>query len=103
MYEEVVYHGKKQKRTIALRSPNLDDFSPNEVALVYETIHDFLDKNATEISEESHLFVGWRVAKEREIIPYSTALVGNRLPTEAEKEYGRSLHPLAEEVLNAHR
>ena len=102
-YQEVPYYEQTQKRTIALRPPRLDIFSPREVALMYETIKKFWDKNATEISMDSHLFLGWKAAREREVIPYSTALVGHRTPTEKEREYGIALQPLAEKMLSARR
>ena len=102
-YQEVPYHGHLQKRPIALRAANLKLFSGEEVALVRQTIEKFWKKSATEISDQSHLFLGWKVARERETIPYSTALVGRRPPTEQERKRGLALQSLAEEHLRARR
>jgi hypothetical protein len=55
--------------------------------------------NATEISEHSHLFMGWKVARDRETIPNATALVSYRQPTPAEQAYGLQLEPLAQQFL----
>ena len=64
-YQNVPYYGRVQQRPIALRSANVSVFSAQEVKLIHQTVQRFWDKNATEISEESHLFLGWRVAKEK--------------------------------------
>ena len=102
-YQNVPYHGYTQQRPIALRSPKIGSFSPQEVQLIHRTLEKFWKKSATEISDESHLFLGWKVAREREVIPYTTALVGHRPPTERERERGLALQQLAEEHLRAHR
>ena len=101
--QKVEYYHRIQERSIALRPPDLDVFSPKEVALIYETIQKYKGKNATEMSEESHSFLGWKAAQEKEVIPYCTALVEKRLPTEEEIKYGISLERLAESHLLAHR
>lgn len=89
--KNVQYYGNTQKRSIPLRPPDLSVFSQDELHLIHRTILKFWGKSATEISEESHGFLGWKTAKHMETIPYSTALVSSRPPTEEEKEYGRNL------------
>ena len=101
-YQEVSYFGHPQKRPIALRPPNLKIFSGTEIAFVRQTVEKFWKFNATEISEQSHLFLGWKTARLHETIPYSTALVSRRAPTLEEREYGRSLEDLASEHLRVH-
>jgi hypothetical protein len=88
-----------QLRPIAQRGPDLSKFSSDELALVREVIQRFWKMNATQISDESHLFLGWKLADERETIPYSTVLIGNRKPTEAERRKGRALQKVAREAL----
>lgn len=103
-YQEVPYFGLIQKRPIALRSANVGLFSPEEIKLIHQTIEKFWNLTATEISDQSHLFLGWKVAKERETIPYSTALVGRRSPTPQERKRGLQLQQVAEQHLSrAHR
>ena len=101
-YEEVEYYGYKQQRPKALRPPKAALFSGPEIYLIRQTVEKFWHMNATEISEHSHLFTGWKVAREKEKIPYSTALVGHRPPTAEEQRRGRSLQALAEQQLRAH-
>lgn len=102
-YQNVTYYGYRQKRPIALRQANVGVFSSRDVYIVRQTVQRFWAKSATEISDESHLFLGWKVAQERETIPYSTALIGNRPPTQNEREHGLTLDELAESHLRAHR
>jgi len=62
--------GRTQERPVPLRKPNLELFEPREISLVDEVIEALKDKNAEEVSELSHYFVGWKLAAEKEIIPY---------------------------------
>ena len=68
------YHGYTQKRTVALREPDLSMFSADEIGLVTQLIDEFWGKNAAQISDASHDFVGWRLANIGEDIPYEAAL-----------------------------
>lgn len=101
-YQEVSYFGHPQKRPIALRPPNLTMFSGTEIGFVRQTVEKFWKLNATEISDQSHLFLGWRTARLHETIPYSTALVSRRAPTSYERERGLALQALAAEHLRVH-
>jgi hypothetical protein len=93
-----------QHRPVAGRGADLSKFTKEETDLIREVIRRFWDMNATQISEESHFFLGWQVANEGETIPYSTVLIGNRKPTEREKRKAKALQKLASEVLaGAHR
>jgi hypothetical protein len=94
-YQETEYFGRIQKKPIALRQPDLSIFTPEEIDLVHNTIKKYWDFSASDISDKSHLFLGWKVAREQEEIPYSTALVGSRKPTAEEQAYGLELEPLA--------
>jgi hypothetical protein len=69
------FFGRVQKRTMALRDPDLTLFSGSEIALVTELIEKCWNQNASWISEQSHRFMGWQLADDREDIPYSVALV----------------------------
>jgi hypothetical protein len=94
-YKEVNYFGRKQKKPIALRQPDLSLFTAQEIDLIHGKISKYWNLSASEISEQSHGFLGWLVCKEREIIPYSTALVGTRKPSPEEQAYGLELEPIA--------
>lgn len=101
--QETQYCGYRQNKPIALRPADVSVFTPEEINLIDQIIQKNRGKNATQISDESHLFVGWRVARDQETIPYQTALVGFRKPTAAEREYGLTLEALAQGYLNAAR
>ena len=88
-----------QKRPVVGRGADLSKFSNEERDLIRETIARFWNMNATQISEESHMFLGWQLASEGETIPYSSVLIGNRKPTEREMRKAYALQKLAREVL----
>lgn len=97
------FYGKKQQRPIAMRNPDLTKFSSTEIALVDKLIRHNWEKNGSEISEDSHGFLGWQIAQHRKKpIPYSMALIGRTVPTASEIEYGQSLEPLARKCLARH-
>lgn len=100
-YKEVEYFGRIQKKPIALRQPDLDLFTPQEIDLVHKMIQKYWNASAAAISENSHLFLGWRIARDKEIIPYCTALVGCRAPSPEEEAYGLTLEHLAVQCLAA--
>src|SRR5260370_789272 len=102
-YQEIEFHGHLQRKPIALRQPDLDLFSPQEIDLVHTMIMKYCDYTASEISDKSHLFLGWKAAREQEEIPYSTALIGSRKPREEERAYGFELEPLAVRCLASGR
>lgn len=72
--------GKTQKRPIALREANLKVFTSEEIAVVTEVIEALRKNNAKGVSSLSHKFNGWKLANDREIIPYETALVEFKKP-----------------------
>jgi uncharacterized phage-associated protein len=88
-----------QERVVALREPDPNKFTPAEIALVTKVLEVCRSQSGTELSELSHRFAGWRLAAQQEDIPYEVALVGNRAPTPAEKQYGVQLEALAAQCL----
>lgn len=85
---ERTYYGHRQNRTFALRDPDLSLFTASEIALVDRIIHRHWQKSATEISDHSHQFAGYRAAREGETIPYNVVFIEQREPTQDEIEYG---------------
>jgi hypothetical protein len=102
-WQEVPYYGRTQKKPIALRAPDTSKLSGTDVELVKQTIQKFWTMSATDISDQSHLFLGWKTAHLHETIPYTTALVSRRSPTEQERKRGLALQGLAEKHLSARR
>jgi hypothetical protein len=89
------YHGREQYRPFALRPPDLSRFSAEEIKLVEEIVEEYKGKNARQMSELSHRFLGWQIMADGETIPYSTALVGWRKPTDEERRVGIELEAQA--------
>jgi hypothetical protein len=75
------HFGFQQKRTVALRDANLADFSGEEIALVTKLVEEFWGQSAQSVSNESHDFIGWKIAEDGEDIPYEMALVRLERPT----------------------
>lgn len=93
------YYGRNQQRPLALDTPDTTEFVYEQIELVERVVKHFWGKNATEMSLESHQFVGWKLAKKGETIPYSVALIGSRKPTLAERKRGLDLEEIAQECL----
>lgn len=93
------FHGFPQQRLLPLRPAKLNDFKPEQIALVDKVIALHRGKTAAEISDESHGFVGWKLACDRETIPYQVARVSRRPLTDAELKHGRGLDAFASSVL----
>lgn len=72
---EMPYRALRQKRPIALREADLSAFNGEEIATVDAVIDQLWGLTAAEVTERSHRFIGWRLAKDRETIPYDTALL----------------------------
>jgi hypothetical protein len=102
-WQEISYFGHTQKKPIALRAADVSKFSGTDVSLVRQTVEKFWKMSATEISDQSHLFLGWKAAHLQETIPYTTALVSRRTPTDHERKRGLALQGLAEKHLRARR
>jgi Antitoxin SocA-like, Panacea domain len=69
------FYDKPQKRPIAFSRPELNIFSAEELALVDSVLERFRQSSATQISAASHQFLGWDLAEQGEVVPYSVALL----------------------------
>ena len=76
--EETVIGGKTQKRIVHLRNANLELFSAQQIKLVDDVIATLSNSTAKTVSDLSHRFIGWELAKERETIPYKIALFDSK-------------------------
>jgi hypothetical protein len=74
------HFGKTQKRVVPLRDANLKVFSSEEIAVVTEVIDALRKNNAKGVSSLSHKFGGWKLAQDKETIPYEMALVEFKKP-----------------------
>jgi hypothetical protein len=88
------YFGRKQRRIVALREPDLSEFTGAEIALVDELLDRL--RNHDEDGELADRSVGWQVAGVGEEIPYGTAFVGPpRRLTREEVEYAQQVLPVS--------
>ncbi len=94
------WHGREQKRPIALRSARLELFKPKEISLIDKIVKRYWGMTAAQMSEESHRFVGWICAEDRGRIPYEIALIGSRKLVGREIEYGLELEKTARECVS---
>jgi hypothetical protein len=93
------YFGKPKKRLVPLRDPDLSSFSDDEIELVNQIIAEFWGKNAAAMSNDSHEFIGWKLAEIGEDIPYEVVLVRAMPASKKMEEYGAGLDSLAKELL----
>jgi hypothetical protein len=82
---EQPYYGREQRRLVPLRPPKLTSFLPDEISLIDDIIQKCLPMSATDISNMTHQWRGWRIAAERELIPYSAFFLSDEPPTEYER------------------
>jgi hypothetical protein len=81
-----------EERPVALRSPDLGQFSAEELQLIDSEIAAAADMTGMDMSEVSHEFLGWKVAAFGENIPYESVYAMKPRPlTEEEREFGRDL------------
>jgi Antitoxin SocA-like, Panacea domain len=83
--------GNTQTRTIALRKPDLSEFTAEQIALIDEVIDIFWNNDAESMSHESHADVGWKMTKMNETIPYGSIFLSDKPLTEAEIYRGQQL------------
>ncbi len=88
-----------QERVVALRPPKPNQFTTAQKQLLERIVRQYWGQSGSAISDESHEFLGWKLAKLQEEIPYTVALVSARKPTEQEKQRGMQLQQFAEECL----
>lgn len=93
-------YGRPQEKPIALREPDLSQFSSNEIALVNDVVRQYWNLTATQISNHSHRFLGWNLAEMNEEIPYPVALVADRDLTPEERKHGGKLEAMALQCLS---
>lgn len=87
------HFGHAQRRVVAMRPPDVSLFTAEELRLADQILEELWESNATEVSDLSHDFIGWKAAAPNEIIPYETVFVGDPgLPvSEEEVEFCRSV------------
>ncbi len=62
----------KQHRLLPLREPNLSLFEDWQIQIVDKAIEYLWNKSATDVSDWSHLYAGWKFTPDSLDIPYSS-------------------------------
>lgn len=86
------YFGKSQLRLTSVDEPALNALTVRDVALIDEVLQSYQQANASDISEISHAFSGWKYAAYGEDIPYETALLVERTATREDFIEGERLN-----------
>jgi hypothetical protein len=79
--QEKEYFGRIQKKLIAIREPLFDLFDKEEIILIDEIISEVSQFNGAQISDITHQYPSWQVAKSKEELPYYTFLLSSKVPT----------------------
>jgi hypothetical protein len=96
------FYGKPQRRPVPIDPPQIDTFTPEQVSLVDQIIRDNWGKTAREMSDMSHQFIGYRITKIGDTIPYGAALIVKPEVTPALIEHGRRMIPRVRRALARH-
>jgi hypothetical protein len=80
------HYGRTQRRLQARRPPETALFSAAELVLADRILAALWESSATEVSDLSHDFIGWRAAALNEVIPYETVFVGDPAMAVSEEE-----------------
>ena len=80
------YFNRPQKVIRALRKSDIAKvLTPDEFEIIDSVLSELRDLNASQVSALSHLDAGWRLALDREDIPYETVYISDRQPTSSER------------------
>jgi hypothetical protein len=75
------YFGRLQKKVIAKRQPNVSVFSVEEIVIVDDVLNQIEHMSGTDISDLSHQFPAWKVADDKEELPFFTFLLSSKSPS----------------------
>ncbi|HXU35067.1 MAG TPA: Panacea domain-containing protein [Blastocatellia bacterium] len=81
--KDALFYRYPQKRIVAIKNPNLSVFNARDIALIEWVIRSLRGHTAREVSDLSH-GRAWRIAGDKEHIPYEASLLMEGDPTEAD-------------------
>jgi len=84
-------YGLPQQRIIALRAPDLSKFSAENISLVDDVIQILWGRSAKAVSDLTHGYRGWKIAADKEEIPYEAVFLSNEGPTDYDISRAREL------------
>jgi Protein of unknown function (DUF4065) len=71
------HHKREQKRVVCQRAARRNLFSAEELETIARVLAALRSKNASQVSDLSHRFIGWKAAGPQENIPYETVYLGD--------------------------
>lgn len=83
------YHGKMQKRYVALDNCDIDTFKPSELQIIDSVVARLSDMSARQIEDYVHEDAPWQATKNQEVIDYD--LVFYRGPKFCKRDYHREM------------
>ena len=92
--ETVNYYGKQLRHITAGRDPDMADFSEEELAIIEGTLARYGYESAAYLKKLSHDELGWRLAADRELIPYNTIFLSKVGPSDEDVRRGEELASL---------
>jgi hypothetical protein len=93
--EELVdYYGRQLRHIVAGRDPDMSSFTEDEIAIIEGAIRTYGHESAKFLSDLAHRELGWRLAKKKEVIPYSTVFLGTGGVSETDIRRGQELASL---------
>jgi len=91
---KIDWFGKPLKHTTALRDPNMAAFSEDEIAIIEGILRFYGHESASHLKKLSHEEPGWKLAADREQIPYFTIFLSKTGPTDEDVRRGEELASL---------
>ena len=91
-----VEFGLVHDRLVPRRAPDLSMFTAEEIALVDDIVDALRHASGGELSEFTHAMLGWRVARHKEVIPYSTVFLSEATASEEDIARANELAELHE-------
>lgn len=76
-----------QKRVVAKKEPDLSVFTQDEINLMSNVVKNLRKETATSVSDLSHRFIGWQIARDNEEILPITALIDTTPPTAQMRDF----------------
>jgi len=95
--QEVQIGTKVGIRPVAKAAPDISAFSQRQLMLASKMVADNFGKTGTELSEESHKKLAWKVLDNGDEIPFASWFVTARNPTPAERAIGLELEAALEQ------
>lgn len=92
--ESTDWFGLPQERLVAKGKADLSAFSQAEKSLIDSVIKALWDKNGTQASDLSHREPGWRIADDRETIPYQAVFLSPRELTADDIRRGQEIYKI---------